>query len=73
MKVRMLKTMNYYPDGIHEKICQMGEKYDLPEIVAISWLKQGFAEEDKVLEVPKETKSKHRKKRNETQPKNRTS
>jgi len=62
MKIRMLKTMTCYPDGIHEKICQIGEKCDLPEVVALSWLKQGFAEEDKVLDVPKETKSKRRKK-----------
>mgnify|MGYP007028989866 CR=1 FL=1 len=58
MKVRMLKTMTYYPDGIHETQCLQGEKCDLPEVVALSWLKQGFAEEDKVLDVPEETKQK---------------
>lgn len=60
MRIRMLKTMICYPDGIHEKECLQGEKCDLPEVVAKSWLKQGFAEEDKVLDMPKETKSKRR-------------
>ena len=58
MKVRMLKDMIVYPDGVHELKCVVGEKYDLPAVVATSWLKQGFAEEDKVMDPPKETKQK---------------
>jgi len=61
MKVRMRESKICYPDGINEKQCLQGEKYDLPVSIAMSWLKQGFAEEDKVLDVPKETKQKTKK------------
>lgn len=43
MKVTMKQTMTVYPDGIHELECLKGETYDLPEVAAKSWVKQGFA------------------------------
>jgi len=60
MKIRMRATKICYPDGIHEKECLQGKKYDLPESIARSWLNQGFAEEDKTLNIPKETKKKQK-------------
>jgi len=58
MKVKMLETKIYYPDGIHEKECLQGETYDLPENIAKSWIKQGFATKGKIRkpEEPEENK-----------------
>lgn len=55
MKVRMRETKTCYPDGIHEKECLQGKKYDLPEDIAKSWIKQNFAVKVKTKK-PKETK-----------------
>jgi len=54
-KVRMLTTMAGSPDGIQVLDYQAGQKYDLPERLAVIFLREGWAEEDKEL-APPETK-----------------
>lgn len=63
MKIRMIETKVCYPDGITEKECLKGKTYDLPETIAKSWVKQGFAKNVKArkqketkTEEPEETK-----------------
>ena len=55
-KVRMLTTMAGSPDGIQVFDYQAGQKYDLPERLAVVFLREGWAEEDKEL-APQEKKS----------------
>ncbi len=54
-KVRMLKTKAGSPDGIQVFDYQAGQKYDLPESLAVVFLRDGWAEEDKES-APAETK-----------------
>jgi len=56
MKVRMLKESQGSPDGIQVKTYKVGEIYDLPESLASVFLKLGWAERDKSMSGPKETK-----------------
>ena len=65
MKVRMLETRLGSPDGIQVNEYKAGEKYDMPESLAKGFLKNGWAEEDRTLDVPEETK------KSEDKPKNR--
>lgn len=59
----MLRTMKGSPDGIQVNEYEIGKKYDLPIILAKPWLERGWAEEDRVLDVPKETKKSKKKKK----------
>jgi len=56
MKIRMLITKKGSPDGIQVIEYQAGQKYDLPQELADVLLREGWAEEDKVIEL--ETKGK---------------
>ena len=56
VKVRMLTTKAGSPDGIQVLDYQAGQKYDLPESLAVVFLRDGWAEEDKEL-APPETKN----------------
>ncbi len=56
MKIRMLVTKKGSPDGIQVIEYQAGQKYDLPQELADVLLREGWAEEDKVIEL--ETKGK---------------
>jgi len=57
MKVRMLVDRPGSPDGIKVINYQVGEKYDMPESLAVPWLEAGHCEEDRVLDIPEETKA----------------
>ena len=52
----MLVTKKGSPDGIQVIEYQAGQKYDLPQELADVLLREGWAEEDKVIEL--ETKGK---------------
>jgi len=52
----MLITKKGSPDGIQVIEYQAGQKYDLPQELADVLLREGWAEEDKVIEL--ETKGK---------------
>lgn len=54
-KVRMLTTKAGSPDGIQVFDYRAGQKYDLPESLAVVFLRDGWAEEDKES-APPETK-----------------
>lgn len=56
MKIRMIVTTKGSPDGIQVNEYQAGGKYDLPESLAKVFLDNNWAEEDKDLGRPKETK-----------------
>ena len=58
MKIRMLGNSRGAPDHIHSQDYEAGKKYDVPEQLAEQFFRKGLAEEDKALEVPKETKKK---------------
>jgi hypothetical protein len=51
----MLQNHTGSPDGIQVLDYQAGQKYDLPERLAVVFLREGWAEEDKEL-APPETK-----------------
>lgn len=57
MRVRMLINYRYLPDGINPINIKAGEIIDVPESVAMIWLKEGKAEEDKSLDGPPEVKA----------------
>jgi len=54
-KIRMLATKAGSPDGIQVLDYQAGQKYDLPGDLAVVFLRDGWAEEDKESPPP-ETK-----------------
>lgn len=56
MKVRMLQTMKGSPDGIQVEEYKVGEVYDLPPSLASVFLREKWAEQDKSLKGPSETK-----------------
>ena len=56
MRIRMLVTRRGSPDGIHAVEYRQGEAYDLPLVLAESWLAKGYCEQDKMLAGPEETK-----------------
>lgn len=57
MRVRMLINYQYLPDGINPVDIKAGQIVDVPESVAMIWLKEGKAEEDKSLDGPPEVKN----------------
>lgn len=58
MRVRMLQAQRGSPDGINVFEYKAGEKYELPDELAMIFLKYGWAEEDKELIIEKKKKSK---------------
>lgn len=56
MKVRMLKESKGSPDGIRVETYKVGKSYEIPENLASVFLKLGWAEKDKSLKGPKESK-----------------
>lgn len=63
MKIRMLETKKGSPDGIRINEYEIGKKYDIPKSLAEAFLRAGWAEEDKILDVPKEIKKYKREKK----------
>jgi len=57
MKIRMLSTQKGSPDGIQVNEYEVGQKYDLPQGLAMVFLKLGWAEEDKDLGSAPEKKA----------------
>jgi hypothetical protein len=56
MKVRMVRIFQTSRDGIHVDLYKPGQKYDLPEVLALDLLKAGIAIEDKDMETAPEMK-----------------
>jgi hypothetical protein len=56
MKVRMVRMFQTSRDGIHVDLYKPGQKYDLPEFLALDLLKAGIAIEDKDMETAPEMK-----------------
>jgi hypothetical protein len=50
------------PDGIEVRAYHIGEAYDLPDSLATVFLREGWAELDKSMDGPQETKEKRKKK-----------
>lgn len=53
----MIQTKYGSPDGIQVFQYQAGQVYEIPEDLAVIFLTQGWAEEDKTLDGIEETKS----------------
>ena len=56
MKVRMVRFFQTSTDGIHVDLYKPGQKYDLPEVLALDLLRAGIAIEDKDMETAPEIK-----------------
>jgi len=56
MRVRILRNQKRAPDGIHAIEHKIGEVIDLPDSIAKSWIRQGIAEEDKIIQKIMEVK-----------------
>lgn len=57
VKVRMLQTQRGSPDGVHVHVYEQGQTYDLPESLAVVFLRQQWAEE--VMEEQPEPAATH--------------
>jgi hypothetical protein len=47
MMIRMLRSYRSAPDGIRVQTFEAGKKYDLPQALALGFIEQGVACEDK--------------------------
>jgi|APFre7841882590_1041340.scaffolds.fasta_scaffold36206_2 hypothetical protein len=56
MKVRMLQMYSTSPDGIHVDLYKAGQKYDLPDFLAVRFFDMGIAVSDKDMETAPEMK-----------------
>ncbi len=57
MRIRMLRPYRSAPDGIHVQDFEAGKKYDIPENLAMGFISQGLACEDKDMGGAPETKA----------------
>lgn len=56
IRVRMLRDLDFSPDGINIRRFEAGGSYSLPKAQADRYLKKGLAEEDKAVDKVPETK-----------------
>lgn len=56
MRVHVTKTRKGSPDGIEVREYQAGESYEMPDSLGAVFLREGWAEADKSLPGPEETK-----------------